>query len=123
MGKQIPTILRRLRSLEARRSQILAALAADEPLLVGGLSLVKRTCGKSTCHCANAPGHPAWMLATSRDGRRRCQVVRQADVDAVQRRVEEHRAFTRGLRELQALHREEIDLLRGLQEKRNVPYD
>lgn len=121
-NKHLSTI-RKLRSLEQRRARLLEPLCDDEPLLVGGLSLVKRTCGKPTCHCARAPAHQAWVLATTRDARRRCQVVRLADVEDVRRRVGIYRAFRTALRDLEAIECEERALLRGLMEDRNVPYD
>ena len=120
--KNLATI-RKLRSLEQRRARLLAPLFDDEPLLVGGLSLVKRTCGQPTCHCATTPAHEAWVLATTRDAGRRCQVVRLADVEDVRRRVGIYRAFRTALRDLEALEREARALLRGLMEDRDVPYE
>jgi hypothetical protein len=115
--------IRKLRVLEQRRARLIEALCNQEPILVGSLSLVKRTCGKPACHCATTPAHDAWVLATTRDARRRCQVVRQADVQDVWRRVEIYRNFRKDLRGLQAIDREQTTLLRGLMEGRNVPYD
>ena len=121
-NKNLATI-RRLRSLDERRIRLLEALCDDKPMLVGSLSLVKRTCGNPTCHCATTPTHEAWVLATTRDTRRRCQVVRLADVEDVRRRVGVYRSFRKTLRDLEAIEREEAVLLRGLMEERNVPYD
>lgn len=123
MRKKNLATLRKLRSLEMRRARAVEALTTDEPFLVGSLSLVNRTCGKPTCHCAMNSGHPVWVLATTQDSRRRCQVVRLADVDDVRQRVEAYRTFKSLRRELESIHREMIALLRGLQEKRNVPYE
>ena len=90
----------------------------------GSLSLVKRTCGKASCHCAQEPAHEAWVLATSLGAtQRRCQVVRQADVEAVRKRVAAYQRFRAGLRDIEAMHKETKALLRGLMEDRNVPYD
>ena len=120
--KNLATI-RKLRVLEQRRARLLEALGDDEPFLVGSLSLVQRTCGKPTCHCATTPAHPAWVLATTRDARRRCQVVRWADVEDVRRRVELYKGFKQALRDLNAIDREQRALLHGLMEGRSVPYD
>ena len=121
-NKNLATI-RKLRVLEQRRARLLEALCDDDPFLVGSLSRVKRTCGKPTCHCATTPAHEAWVLATTRDARRRCQVVRLADVEDVRRRVDLYRNFKKALRDLDAIDREQTALLRGLMEGRNVPYD
>ena len=120
--KNLATI-RKFRLLEQRRARLLEALCDDEPFLVGSLSLIQRTCGKPTCHCATTPAHPAWVLATTRDARRRCQVVRLADVEDVRRRVELYKRFKQALRDLDAIDREQTVLLRGLMEGRNAPYD
>jgi len=115
--------IRRLRSLAERSARVFDALCDDEPFLIGSISLVKRTCGKPTCHCATTPGHEAWVLATTHDARRRCQVVRQADVEEVRRRVARYMSFRKAVRELNAIHHELKAVLRGLMEGRNVPYE
>ncbi len=97
-------------------------LIADS-LLRGSLSLVKRTCGKPNCRCAIKPCHEAWVLATSRQGKPRCQVVRRDDIDDVQQRVAVYKECRAGLRTLEAMHKEEKRLLRGLIDQRNMPYE
>jgi hypothetical protein len=123
MRKKIVTTLRRIRRLEDQRDRLLKRLLVADPLLCASLSLVKRTCGKPNCHCATQPSHEAWVLATSQRGRRRCQVVRQDDIDDVRRRLELYKDYREGLRALEATHNEEKRLLRGLMEERNVPYE
>ncbi len=123
MRKKILETLRRIRRLEQRRTRLMKQLLVADPLLRASLSLVKRTCGKPNCHCAAEPGHEAWVLATSERGQRRCQVVRQDDIDDVQRRLEVYKNYREGLRNLEATHKEEKRLLRGLMEERNVPYE
>ena len=63
-----------------------------------------------------------WVLATNQDGRPRRQVVRKADVEDVREKVEAYRHFRDALRELEAIAREEKQLLKGLLEKRHTPY-
>ncbi len=123
MRKKILKSTRKLDALEAQRSRLMRALTRAEPLLVGSLSLVKRTCGKPTCHCAVKPGHAVWTLATSREGRRRCQVVRLDDVEQVRRRVAAYKSFKQRLGELEAVESDEKEILRGLMENRNVTYE
>jgi hypothetical protein len=123
MRKKILTTLQRIRRLEQQRANTLRRLLGDAPLLRGSLSLVQRTCGKPNCHCATQPGHEVWVLGTSEGGQRRCQVLRQDDVDDVRRRLTAYQEFRKGLRALEATHKEEQELLRGLMEERNVPYE
>ena len=122
MRNEIRNTIRKIRSLDARRAHLIELLARDEPLLIGSLSHVNRTCGKPSCHCARTPAHPAWTLATTTDGQRRCQVVRLADVAEVRRRVATYKAFKQLLRDLDAIESEQAALLRGLMEARNLPY-
>jgi hypothetical protein len=123
MRQRVAPIIRQVRRLQQERARLLEDLLADRPLLKGSLSRVKRTCGKATCHCAEAPAHQVWVLATTRDRRRRCQVVRLPDVPKVQERLAIYKDFRRGLRRLYAIGREEKGLLRGLMHKRHAPYE
>lgn len=123
MRKKILKTTRQLQALEAQRARLIHALTRPEPHLVGSLSLVNRTCGKPTCHCATKPGHAVWTLATTRDGRRRCQVVRLDDVEEIRQRVAAYKDFKQRLAELEAIANDEKEILRGLMEKRHVPYE
>jgi hypothetical protein len=109
--------------LERERARLVAALIASEPLTAASLSLVKRTCGRPTCHCAKVPSHQAWVLKTQVKGTQRCQVVRQADIDEVRARVARYKDLRARLKRLEAIGKEEIALLRGLVKQRHVPYD
>lgn len=122
MRKRVFTIIRTVRHLQRERARLLAGLLVDEPLLKGSLSLVKRTCGKATCHCADRPAHEVWVLATTQNLRRRCQVVRLPDLHEVQGRLAIYKDFRKGRRRLEAIAKEENRLLRGLIDKRHVPY-
>lgn len=123
MRKKIQSTTRKLHALEARRTRLIQALTRTAPLLVGSVSLVMRTCGKPACHCATRPGHPVWTLATTRDGRRRCQVVRLDDVEQVRRRIAAYKGFKQRLGELVAIENDEKDVLRGLMKERDLTYE
>ena len=109
--------------LEAQRARLISALIHAEPIIVGSISLVARTCGKPACHCATKPGHPVWTLATRRNARRRCQVIRIDDVSEVRQRVLAYKKFKRVLGELEAVEQDEKGLLRGVMEGCNMPYE
>jgi hypothetical protein len=125
MSKKIFTTIAQVRRLQQERARILRQLLRQDPLLRGSLSLVKRTCGKPGCHCAQEPSHEAWVLATSHGpgGRRRCQVVRQDDVEAVQERLRVYQDYRTALRELEAIQKKQKAILRGLMETRDEPYE
>lgn len=121
--KRAATIIAHVRRLEGRRAAVLEGLLLPGAFLKGSLSLVYRTCGKPNCHCAQRPGHPVWVLATSQDGRPRRQVVRKADIEEVRQQVTEYRQFREALRQLEAIDLEQRQLLKGLLERRHVPYE
>ena len=85
--KRIQHAKNKINRLEAERARLVADLLSSEPLIAASLSLVKRTCGRPTCHCAKSPSHEAWVLQTYAKGKQRCQVVRQADTEEVSARV------------------------------------
>ena len=122
-GKRIQHPKNKLARLEAERNRLTADLIATEHLTAASLSLVKRTCGRPTCHCAKAPSHEAWVLKTYAKGKQRCQVLRQADVEEVRARVDVYKRLRAALTRLEAIGKEELALLRGLVKLRHISYD
>jgi hypothetical protein len=120
---QIAKTLRALRRLEGARAALLARLLVPDPFVRGSISHVRQRCGNPGCHCADTASHPVTRLATADRGRQRCQLVRQADVAQVAEHVARYRGFREGLRSLDAMHREQKGLLRGLMEQRDVGYE
>ena len=116
-------VVRRLRAAEARRAVVVAELAQTDGLIIGSLSEVQRRCGSPACHCAARPGHPQAILMSIADGRRRCQVVRQADLATVRRAVERYRAFRKDLRRLSTLDAKIRALLKALMRLRHEAYE
>ena len=122
MRKKISTLINKFRNLAMEREEILKELLVDEPLIKGSLSLVKRTCGKPNCRCAQEPCHKAWVLRGAWEGRERCQVVRKADVQDVQSLVDACKLYQTHLRRLEAIAKQQKDILRDLMERRRVKY-
>ena len=119
---EVAVRLQALRRLERHRALLLDRLLVSTPLIRGSVTHTHQRCGTPGCHCATKPSHPVWRLATSREGRKRCQLIRQSDVDEVRELVACYRDFRDGLRELEAMHKEAKALLRGLMEIRDVGY-
>jgi len=119
---QVAARLQALRRLERRRAELLDRLLVSAPLIRGSVTHTHQRCGTPGCRCAIKPSHPVWRLATSRDGHKRCQLIRQSDVEEVRELVACYRDYRDGLRELDAMHKEEKALLRGLMEIRDVGY-
>jgi hypothetical protein len=121
--KSRKTMVRRLRAVESRRAVVVAELAQTDGLIIGSLSVVQRRCGTPSCHCAQRPGHPQAILMSVQDGRRRCQLIRQADLAAVRQAVERYRAFREGLRLLSTLDSKVLALLKELMRLRDEGYE
>jgi hypothetical protein len=120
--KSTQRVVHNLQEVESLRRSLLDELAQTDPLTIGSLSEVYRRCGKPSCHCAQLPGHPQAILMSVLDGRRRCQVIRQADLPAVRHAVDRYRAFREGLRQLRTLDSKTLALLKELMSLRNQPY-
>lgn len=122
-AKSSERVIRRLREVEARRAVVVDELAQTDALIVGSLSEVLRRCGTPTCHCADRPGHPQAILMSVEDGRRRCQLIRQADLAAVRHAVERYRSFRSSLRLLGTLDSQVMALLKELKKVRDEGYE
>ena len=116
-------VVQRLRNAEAQRAVVVDELAQTDGLIIGSLSEVQRRCGKPGCHCAERPGHAQTILMSVQDGRRRCQLIRQADLAAVREAVERYRACREGLRRLSTLDSTVLALLKELVRLRDEGYE
>lgn len=112
----------RAKKLEARRRELLRILRDPWPLILGTVYPARVRCGNVRCHCADGPGHPKTLLVYQEGGRRRCKVIRLADVGWVRQAAERYREFRRALRELRTLGAEEVRNFRGLARARAIRY-
>ena len=125
MPQSTEKALHELNKLESERRDCLKAVARSDPLVVGSLNVVPRTCGTPSCHCATEgdQGHPVSVLMRTVRGRRRCQVVRKADLPRVTNLVQDYRDFREVLRRLKHLESEQKALLRVLMRLRDEGYE
>ena len=63
------------------------------------------------------------ILMSVEDGRRRCQLIRQADLAVVRQAVERYRSFRKGLRLLSTLDSKVRALLKELRRLRDEGYE
>jgi hypothetical protein len=112
-----------LHKVTERIGQLLELFVEPTPITIGTLSRVNRTCGNPACYCASkGKGHPGWTLLTKHNGKRRCQLVRKADVDAVAAKVGRYRQLREALREIRNLDVEIYRLVKRLLDVRNETY-
>jgi hypothetical protein len=68
-------------------------------LLRGSLIVLRRKCGKSTCHCAEGEPHETPALSYSLDGVTKMLTLREQDVSTVKSALERYRNVLAALEE------------------------
>ncbi len=116
-------LLDSLRQLQKERQHLLRRLTRDHELAVGTVSIVRRKCGKQSCHCAHGPGHlQTLFLFKDKNGRRRCKLVRRADETRLLEAGKHYREFRKDLKQLRAIDRREKEILMALRDLRALHY-
>jgi hypothetical protein len=125
MAKSRAQLLASLRQLGHERRRLLRGLTREHELAVGTVSVVHRKCGNPTCHCSSGPGHPQtlFVFSDSREGRRRCKLVRRADEARLLRAGQRCREFRHDLMQLRAIDQQEKQILMALMEARAIRYE
>src|SRR6266851_2190581 len=62
--------------LRQRKHAMLRRFQIPSDALPGSLALTHRRCGKPSCHCAQAEGHPGWSLTFMVHGKKRVERIR-----------------------------------------------
>lgn len=123
MSKSSTSLARKIKALDSQRRALLGKLTRGQPIIVGNVYDVMRRCGNPSCHCAAKPGHRQTLLIYVHHGKRRCKFVRQADAEWVKRAWERYRECKKALRELRALQKRELQVLRAQIQARRVSYE
>jgi len=112
-----------LRRLHRERGRLLRLLRRADELAIGTVSVVRRKCGKSGCHCAEGAAHPQTLfLFKGKDGRRHCKLVRRQDEERLLRAGGSYREFRDALRQLRAINQREERILVALMKLRALQY-
>jgi hypothetical protein len=98
--------------LRQRKFELVRRFHLPNDLLPGSLSQPHRRCGKSTCHCANGPGHSVWSLNFMVHGKKHVQHLPKEWVEDVRRRVQAGREFQGAVREVSAANAQLLVLAR-----------
>jgi hypothetical protein len=99
--------------LRRRGRRLLARFQLPDGALPGSLALSRRRCGKPSCHCADAEGHPLWTLTFMTGGRKRVEAVPADWIDVVRPRVEAGRHFKEAAAELLRINAQLLVLARN----------
>ena len=124
MSKSIKKIADLVRDLEAKRAELIELMIADREYAVGSVSVVRRKCGKSNCHCAEGEGHLQTLFLFKGDEEKRvCKLVRNDDTPYMLEAGANYRAFKVRLRELRATQKRVEENLLAILKRRAVSYD
>ncbi|MEW5946050.1 MAG: DUF6788 family protein [bacterium] len=121
-SKRSGKIVGELHALNFETAELISEVADDAPLIMGSMSRVMRTCGKSNCRCSEKPCHECDILMTSVRGGRKCQVIRRSDVPQVAEKVRRYRRFREVLKRLQSIDKRKYSLLKGIMKSRSEVY-
>jgi hypothetical protein len=77
--------------LRQRKFTLLRRFQIPPDALPGSLALSHRRCGKPSCHCAQAQGHPIWSLTFMVDGKKRVERIPHEWVEEIRPLVEQGR--------------------------------
>ena len=107
---------RRVRVLLAEQRRAVRALLAAREQLTGSVITRYGRCGKPGCACRRGPGHgPYYVLSRRSAGKGAYEYLDAARAREARGMVVRARAFRQGLRRLQRLNLELLDLLRRYQ--------
>jgi hypothetical protein len=125
MRKSRTKLLTSLRYLHQERRRLIRRLKREGELAIGTVSVVRRKCGNSNCHCAEGPGHPQtlFLFKDDKTGRRKCKLVRRADEVRMLRAGERYRELREDMKQLRAIDLEEKQILMALAELRAIRYE
>lgn len=107
--------------LRQRKFFLLRRFSIPADLLPGSLSLSHTRCGKPTCHCAQAPGHPVWSLTFMLDGKKHVERIPAELAEQVRQRVEAGREFQQAVREVFTINAQLLALAKKQTRQKNKP--
>jgi hypothetical protein len=100
-------LLKKLSSLNDRRSRYIFSLVQAEPMVRGLPHEVYRKCGKPNCRCARGELHgPYNALSVNKDGKQRIVMVKKADAGTVMKKSRRYRYFQRTLVRIRKINKE-----------------
>jgi len=122
MKKQEGKWIEQLKALKVHQRSLMRLLLREEELVIGTVYRVNKRCGSPYCHCQKGPGHPQTLFIFSEKGKRRCKLVRQADVQRMKKAAKRYKKCREAIRQLKTIHLQEIKILMALLPRRSMKY-
>lgn len=118
----IESLIAQLMTIERQRQNALRTFTLKEPLIIGSITQTKGRCGKPNCGCAQKPSHPITLLMTTVNGKKRSQLIRKQDIEAVLKLWQGYKKLVALIKSLKDLQQKEITLLKQIIQARSVSY-
>lgn len=110
-----------LRAEEARAPHVRALLGVRDPLQRGSFVVLRRKCGKPTCHCVDGEGHPGKYLSLKQSGRTRMIYVGPGEEMVIAEGNGRYRSFRAHRAAMAKLSREVLELISALEDALALP--
>jgi hypothetical protein len=115
MSHDLSSFRQRLHELQQQLPPLWEAFLGREPLLPGSVYVLRRRCGKPTCHCAQGKLHASTVLSYRGQGRPQNITPPPEQVPAVQKLTDEYRQFRQARTQLLRLQRQILKLIDGIE--------
>ncbi len=114
-----PSVLRHeLGQLTKEVSRLVELFTHRDPLWEGNVYVLRRRCGKPTCHCAQGELHASTVLADRSGRARRTIPLRSVDIDFFQPMTKAYGRFRDARARLTKLHKRMLQIIDLLGEAR-----
>lgn len=109
--EKLSRIRQKIFQLRKLRGTYIEKLLRPEPMIIGSLYEVYKTCSKPNCCCEKGKKHgPFPALSISIAGKRSLKMVRREDLLVVREKAKAYQSFQQGLARIRKLNKE-IDAL------------
>lgn len=109
--EKLSRIRQKIYQLRKTRASYIGKLLNPEPMIIGSLYEVYKTCSKPNCCCKKGKRHgPFSALSISVDAKRSVKIVRKDDLMVVKKKALAYQAFQQGLARIRKINKE-IDIM------------
>ncbi len=119
MTEEVSALRQRLWRQYPSLERLLRIMTSQGPLTPGSFYLLKRKCGKPSCHCALGKLHAVWVLTRSESGKHKLYTVPPEQRAQVRQRAQAWRRYQRAraklLQQMTALVALADELVQGQQ--------
>ena len=119
-SKKFSSIRQQVYLLQKEMNKMIWDLLNSLPveMIVASLSYVYRRCGKTTCKCTKGEKHgPYPAIQINVKNKRTIKMIKKNDVDEIEKKVTQYKAYQDGLAKMNKLYKEIHKLLQEARDK------